>query len=236
MLQTVCESESPDPHGAAAGPGMPTRVRHDAARTRYHRDMDEDKRGSTAAGDLDLGVVSAARRGDARAFVQVLRHHDRLLRLVAYRVLGDRQQMDDIMQEVAIRAFRGLPNLRSDAAIGPWLCRLTYTTGIDAVRRRRPEDPTDDAILDRLTAPLVDDSLAVVDREALRSAFSCLTIEQQLSVLLVDRVGYDYDEAAEILRVAPGTVASRLSRARAVLRQALGLGAEPAAASSEDVQ
>jgi RNA polymerase sigma-70 factor (ECF subfamily) len=127
-----------------------------------------------------------------------------------------------------------LPDFRGDASIGTWLCRLTYTASIDALRRRRPEAPTDDAALNDLVPVQGDPADEIVERAALRSAFAGLAHEHQLSVLLVDRVGYDYDEAAEILGVASGTIASRLSRARAALRQAILLTAEPSVSRDED--
>ncbi len=90
--------------------------------------------------------LAAARRGDLDAFVTLLKRHDRQLRAIAWRLLGDRSLMDDALQEVAIKAARALPELRDDDALAAWLRRTTYRTCVDLLRRdgrldlRAPED------------------------------------------------------------------------------------------------
>ena len=61
--------------------------------------------------------------------------HDRQLRAIAWRLLGERSLMDDALQEVAIKAARALPELRDDAALAAWLRRTTYRTCLDLLRR-----------------------------------------------------------------------------------------------------
>ena len=72
-----------------------------------------------------------------------------------------------------------------------------------------------------------DPAEALATRTALADAFAALPPEQRLAVLLVDREGYDYATTAEILDVPPGTLASRLSAARAKLRRCLGASLGP---------
>ena len=62
-----------------------------------------------AEAELHPAVLAAARRGDPQAFTEVLMHHDRQLRLLAFRLLGDEEQMEDALQDAAIRAFRAIP-------------------------------------------------------------------------------------------------------------------------------
>jgi len=62
--------------------------------------------------------------------------------VIADRVLRDRQLMDDVLQEVAIRALRGLPSYRGDAPLGAWLCRIATTTCLDHLRPPRGSDVT----------------------------------------------------------------------------------------------
>ena len=89
----------------------------------------------------------------ARAFTEVVRRHDDRLRGLAYKLLGgDRDRMDDVLQEAYIRAFRALGTFRRDAHLGSWLYRIVYNACIDELRRskRRPA-PVDitDATWDR---------------------------------------------------------------------------------------
>jgi RNA polymerase sigma-70 factor (ECF subfamily) len=186
-------------------------------------------KGSTAAGQVPGGIatsevaptlLAAARRGDHSAFVDVLRFYDRRLRHIAWQTVRDRQAMDDILQEVALRAYRGLPSFRGDAGAGTWLCRIAYTTCLDHLRRVAHQPPVTADILDHEPRG-ADSSEEFVARITLGEAFAALSAEQRLAVLLVDREGLDYRSAAEILGVATGTLASRLFNARATLRAAL---------------
>ena len=176
--------------------------------------------------EAEPGVIAAARRGDARAFETILRHYDRRLRVIADRLLGDRQLMDDALQEVAIKALRGLPAYRGDAPFGAWLCRIATTTCLDYLRRPRLEDPTaPDELPVRLTGEhdLAD---ALDARERLTVALAALPADQRIAVLLIDQFGYDYRTAAEALGVPVGTAASRVAAGRARLRAALSAGEE----------
>ncbi len=185
-------------------------------------------RANTAScGEVEPNLMAAAMSGDRAAFVSMLAHYDRLLRLVAWQVLGDRDLMDDALQEVALKAWRSLSGFRGEAQLGTWLGRLAYNASVDLLRRRPAEMALEAAAASAL--PLWADSSSGADpaetiasQAALRAAFSSLTVEQRLTVMLVDREGYDYETVAAVLGVRPGTIASRLHRAHAGLRAALG--------------
>lgn len=179
---------------------------------------------STAAGSgqrCDERVVAAARRGDEKAFIAILQAYDRRLRRIASCLLGDRDLMDDALQEVAVKAARALPALRDPDAVGAWLARTTYRTCLDMLRRQRglvllaPEDlpESGDGVADFV------DELAA--RDAVTRLLATLTPEQRAAVVLVDQEGLDYRLAAELLDIPAGTIGSRLSKARAVLRRAV---------------
>ena len=91
--------------------------------------------------ELHPAVLAAARRGDPRAFTEVLMHHDRQLRLLAFRLLGDQHQMEDALQDAALRAFRALPGFDGRSSLGTWLHRIVYTTCVDHLRRRPARAP-----------------------------------------------------------------------------------------------
>ena len=179
---------------------------------------------SVGHGEVAPEVVSAARRGDAHAFETILRHYDRRLRVIADRVLDDRQAMDDALQEVAIKALRGLPSFRGDAPLGAWLCRIATTTCLDHLRRLRPEDPVAPDDLPPSPIEAADPSDGLDARERLRTALLSLPAEQRAAVILVDQFGYDYHTTAEALGVPMGTAASRVATARSRLRAALTAG------------
>jgi RNA polymerase sigma-70 factor, ECF subfamily len=166
-------------------------------------------------------VVAAACRGDHKAFVTIMRHYDRRLRLIAFRLLRDRDLMDDALQDVAIKAFRALPAFRGQSALGTWLYRITYTTCLDYLRRAHPVElyPSDELPEPRDVGP--DFAETIGERDQLERKLALLTPEQRLAVLLVDQEGFDYRAAGEILGIPAGTVGSRLAVARATPRRSL---------------
>jgi RNA polymerase sigma-70 factor (ECF subfamily) len=164
-------------------------------------------------------LIQRARRGDQRAFAAVIRLYDRDLRAVAYRVLGDRDRMDDALQEAYLSAFRALPRFRGDSALATWLFRIVYNASLDELKRQRNVVPLE-RIRDRPDPrPGIAETLPVRDR--LEEALTHLAPPDRAAVLLVDAYGFDYGDTAEILGVPEGTVGSRLNRARTTLRAAL---------------
>jgi RNA polymerase sigma-70 factor (ECF subfamily) len=163
------------------------------------------------------------------AFADLVRAHDRELRSLAFRLLGDRDLMDDALQEAYLRAYRALPSFREEASTATWLHRITYNVCLDRLRDRKrtvqhlgsvrsPEGMAERGLEPRSA----DDPAAAAERkDALGIALAGLPPDQRAAVLLVDAMGYDYGTAANILGVKEGTIASRLHNARALLRGAL---------------
>ncbi len=175
-------------------------------------------------GEIASSVIVAARRGERQAFGAIIRHYEHRVRVTAYQILRDRDLTDDVVQDVFVAAYRALPRFRGDAALGTWLHRITYTTCAQHLRRaaRRPQLVSDECLPPRLV-PTSNPFSEMADRDTIQGALAQLTAEQRFLVLLVDRDGYDYRSAARLLGVPRGTVASRLSGARARLRAGLAL-------------
>lgn len=155
---------------------------------------------------------------DPDAFVAMVREHDRLLRALVYRLLGSRDAMDDVLQEVYVKAFRGWGSFRGESSAATWLYRIAYHACVDELRRRRPHDELDD----RLPDPRLGPAEQVAIRSDLAAALAALPVEQRAAVLLVDLHGLDYAAAAAVLGCPTGTVGARVSRGRAALRETLG--------------
>jgi len=149
-----------------------------------------------------------------------LRHKDRLW-AVAVRTLSDPQDAGDALQEAMISAFRRAGSFRGDSAVTTWLHRIVVNACLDRMRRKtaRPEIPGgDERVLDTLAAhpgsdPAAGSDLSIEVTAALRQ----LPRVQQVSLVLVDMLGYPVADAAAMLGVAEGTVKSRCARARARL-------------------
>jgi RNA polymerase sigma-70 factor, ECF subfamily len=173
--------------------------------------------------EIGESVIDRAQRGDQEAFAAVIRHYDPGLRALSFRLLGDRDLMDDVLQEAYVKAFKALPRFRRQAKLGTWLYRIAYNACLDELRRTRRADelPLDERVPSRTADP----GELVAGRGDLTRALAALPPEDRAAVLLVDAQGFDYRETARVLGIPEGTVASRLNRARASLRTALGSAA-----------
>ncbi len=165
-------------------------------------------------------VVEAARAGDPDAFMAIYDAYITRLRGLAFRTLGDPGLLDDAMQEVAVKAFGGLPHFRGDCAIGTWLFQITYRACLNLQRGRGRVVPLPDVEL------LADDASgdpaeSVLRHIELAAALASLTAAQRAAVFLILEEGLDYQTAARVLGVPPGTIASRLSAARTALARCL---------------
>ena len=171
------------------------------------------------AGGAPARVVRAARRGDHRAFGDLIDLFDERLRALAYHLLGSREAMDDVLQETYLSAYRGLPQIRDEAEVGAWLYRIAYNACLQRLRQREPSEPTDAELLDAFAAPAPDLAEDVAARDELHRALRGLPAEQCAAVLMIHRDGFSYAQAARILDVPIGTVASRVAAARVALRR-----------------
>ncbi len=183
--------------------------------------------GAEANVEDDDELVRRSLAGELGAFATLLDRHDRGLRALAYRLLGDRDQMDDVLQETYLKAFRSLPAFEGRSSFGAWLYRIAYNACMDELREVKRTSPH--VSLDIATErphPSPDPGEIAAGRSDLATALGSLSPQMRATVLLVDAEGMDYASAAQILGVPTGTVRSRLNRARSILRQALGQGAE----------
>lgn len=156
---------------------------------------------------------------------EVARDHGRFLYTVAYRLTGNSDDAQDLVQEVLLRVRKGLETYRPGSLEG-WLSRITTNTFLDETRRRKrrpvdllPEEP-DRVVPPSPAADVV--SAAEALPEDIQAALRSLPAEYRAAVVLCDVVGLAYAEIGEALDVPVGTVRSRIHRGRALLREALG--------------
>lgn len=168
----------------------------------------------------DPDLVRSAVDGDVAAFTKLLRQHDDRMRAVAYRMVGSETAMDDVLQVAYLNAHRGLARFRAEADFATWLHRIVINACHDHLRRigRTAEVPLQ-AVPEPVSPGSMEDRLALSGE--LQQALATLTPEFRAVVVLVDGEGLSYAEAAEVLGTERGTVASRLNRARALLRDQL---------------
>jgi len=170
--------------------------------------------------ERDVDLFAGCRRGDPRAQRAVFeRYRDRVFSIALHFLKGEHAGAQDVTQEVFVKVFRGAPSFRGDARLSTWLYRIVANACLDELRRRRRLVFFGDlpaAI--QPVAPAAE--LGDVDAEV-ASAVARLSPRLRIAVLLRYFDDLSYEEIAGALRVTPGTVASRLSRAHAILAREL---------------
>jgi RNA polymerase sigma-70 factor, ECF subfamily len=147
-------------------------------------------------------------------------HVQRVFRL-AFRFTGDGELARELTQETFIRAFAQLSRFRGDSALSTWLHRVTISVVSNAMRKvkrfRARETDLEEAELIAVATPAGDSDL----RDKLHRAIDELPEIYRITLVMHDVEGYTHEEIADVLGVAEGTCKSRLSVARAQLREKL---------------
>jgi RNA polymerase sigma-70 factor (ECF subfamily) len=154
----------------------------------------------------------------------IARDHGRFLYTVAYRLTGNHDDAQDLVQEVLLRVRRGLASYTPGSLEG-WLSRITTNAFLDEVRRRKRRPLEIVADLPERLIGVDADPDEVLSRSRLpadvQDAIRALPEDFRAVVVLCDVVGLDYAEIADSLGIPSGTVRSRIHRGRAQLRKAL---------------
>lgn len=173
-------------------------------------------------------LVMRAQRGEQEAFRVLVERYQGLVYTLAKRMLGQPQDAEDVAQEAFLRAWKALPAFRMDACFSTWLYRLTVNAATDLMRRRKKEQG--DRSLEDEESPVVlpdpgpspeERAEAGQRREALRVGLMSLSENHRSILVLRELNGLSYEEIGSLLELTPGTVKSRIARARRELRQKL---------------
>jgi RNA polymerase sigma-70 factor (ECF subfamily) len=189
----------------------------------------EDVRPTTVADDpvqrRDLILLERARGGDLDAFNDLVVCYQDMLFALVVRMVPDRDQASDAVQEAFFSAYRNMAGFRG-GSVKSWLSRIAINAAMDAQRlkKRRPADPYPELEDDTWQPPAdasadpVTTSLTNERHRVLNEALAQITQDQRTAIVLYDVEGYDYAEIAEITGVSVGTVKSRIHRGRIAMR------------------
>lgn len=174
-----------------------------------------DLRNRPSDGDL----VRQSRSGNAASFRQLYRRYQGNVRSTLYQLCG-RDALDDLVQETFLRAWTGLPKLRSPQQFSTWLYRITWNVASD---RRREFARSRDLTAQLRPDPSVPapDLMALHYRDWVERALNELSFEHRSVLVLHDLEDLPQKQVAAILGIPVGTVKSRLFHARSAVRQYL---------------
>ncbi|HKW41796.1 MAG TPA: sigma-70 family RNA polymerase sigma factor [Gemmatimonadales bacterium] len=167
--------------------------------------------------DPPLSDESEARRASFER--EALIHLDAVYR-AALRLARDAADADDLVQETMLRAYRGWDRYQRGTNAKGWLLTILRNAFIEEYRRRSTRRNTVDVDAIESLAPPADFFESLVDDEVVR-AIDALPLLYREVVVWTDVEGLPYEETAKLLRVPIGTVKSRVSRARKLLRARL---------------
>lgn len=174
--------------------------------------------------------IARSREGDKDAYRRLVEGcQDRLFGLVLS-LVGNREQAEDLTQEIFVKAYFALSSFQGQAAFYTWLYRIASNHCLDYLRKRRPlqislDSPltsdSDRTFEDTLEAPPADHPDASLEGPAEAAALlNVLEPEQRLILTLRELEGHSYEELADVLNCPVNTVKSRLNRAREALKEA----------------
>lgn len=176
--------------------------------------------------EIDHELVVRAQRGDKRAFGMLVDKYQRKLARLLSRMIRDQSEIEDVVQESFIKAYRALPNFRGDSAFYTWLYRIGINTAKNHLVSlgRRPTVSTDIEIDDaenfdsgdelRTTDTPESSMMTKQIAQTVNDTVEGLPEELRTAITLREIEGLSYEEIATIMGCPIGTVRSRIFRAR----------------------
>lgn len=171
--------------------------------------------------DSDHYLIEQCKKGNHHSFRQLYRRHQQRVRSILYPLCGA-STLDDLVQEVFLRAWKGLPKLRQTAQFSTWLYRIAWNVASDQ-RRQFAQAHEHRQTLSKTVSIQQDapDMMHLHYEDLVQRGLAQLSLEHRAVLVLHDLEDVPQKEVAQILGIPVGTVKSRLFHARDSLRQFL---------------
>jgi len=187
----------------------------------------------------DEDLIKRSRQGDIEAFEQLISKYQQKVYNIAYRLMGNPHDANDLAQEALIKVFKSIKNFRGDASFGTWVYHIIINVCRDELRKRSRyhvsslDEPFngEDGPINKEVADLSASPERIYEQkesgEYLQGLINSLNPEYRMVVIMRETLGYSYEEIATELDINLGTVKSRLNRARKYLRDRIMKDMEP---------
>jgi RNA polymerase sigma-70 factor (ECF subfamily) len=162
-------------------------------------------------------TIGRAQAGDLRAFESLVRATQGDVWRFAYHLTRDAAMAEDVSQEAFLRAFRAIRSYRGDARFSSWLLRIVRNSAVDAYRKTRKESVAPNEDQAGRKGGWAPDPPEAEDRARINNAIRRLPMQLREPFVVIEILGYTYQEASTILGTRIGTIKSRMHRARAAL-------------------
>src|SRR5437870_5823075 len=173
-------------------------------------------------------LVISSKKGDQDAFAQLVQQHQRRVFNLAFRMLQQYEEANEVTQETFLAAWQGLPSFRGDAQFSTWLYRIAYNCALKQLEQRKRDKALQVALhaeraLESEDSQIrADAELDAHDQQALvQEQLSHLPAKYRIVLILRHLQEMTYEEMAEILKMPVGTIKTHLFRARNLLKERL---------------
>lgn len=174
----------------------------------------------------EVAWIRGAQRGDREAFGHLVERYQKRVFSQVFRLVRRREEVEDLAQEVLVKAFRAIRSYDFRSSFGTWLARVAVNHCYDFLRRERAQPATfsvspgdrdaaqPTALVDKLEAPGQDPERQAVLRDLVGKLLERAPADDRVILVLKEMEGLSVEEIGEILELRPGTVKVRLFRAR----------------------
>jgi len=169
-------------------------------------------------------LVERCRRGDERAFQELVNRYKDLVFALIARTTPDRSRAEDLAQDVFLRVYRGLPYFRGEARLSTWIYRIVANVCVQDKDSRRPatESLDDDRTDARRATSARDRQFSDLElRDRLEKAIARLPTNYRLLIAAHYLQGVQYEDLADAMELPLGTIKTQLHRAKRQLRRLL---------------
>ncbi len=182
----------------------------------------------------DAELVARARGGEYAAYEELVRRYQRRVYTLAYNMTGHKEDAEDMVQEVFVKAYRSLDGFKGDSSFYTWIYRIAVNRTINFLKKRKRKagdvslDDVDQAIerdpafveLRTRETPVRDITISELQKK-LNAALQTLSEKHRSVVVMHDIQGMPHEEIARIMKCSVGTIRSRLFYARQHLQKEL---------------
>ncbi len=164
-------------------------------------------------------IIEQCRRGNSKAQFILYDQYSKAMYNLAYRILNNREDTEDILQDVFVECFRNIDTFRFESTFGAWLKRITINKCINHIKKRKI-----DLTLCETLPPLIyeeEEDETVYDTEKIFKGIESLPDGYRIILTLYLLEGYDHSEISQILGISESTSKSQYSRAKEKLRNSL---------------
>ena len=171
--------------------------------------------------DIHQSLIDRCRMGDREAHFRLYKLYSKAMYNVGYRITGNEEDAEDVLQEAFVSAFKNLESYRGDATFGAWLKRIVVNKAINVIKKRKENVIAQEEEFDVPAEDTEADYMPELSVDKVRKCIEMLPdgYRSVLSLYLLE--GYDHEEIAGIMGITESTSKSQLNRGKSKLKELL---------------